>query len=277
MFTKKTLYGWTDNRTLTFFSVSFILLLFFVVNESRAAHPLMPLKIFRIRNIAGADLLMLFQAASLYSVFFFTTLYMQEILGYDPVKTGLSFLIIPVIIAIVATNIPRLIQRVGYKPILMIAPLIVSTGLFWLSFIPVEGSYWQHVAPGLILLALGMGATFVSVTIAATSGVPHHESGLASGLLTTSQQIGGSLGLAILTGVSASAATKYLENLHLTSKPGVYITNAAKVHGFHNGYLVAATFGIFASLIATFLIKQQTTKKVPSFVQSEVQTLKLPS
>ena len=250
-------YGWGDHRTLTIFAISLILLAFFIINEARAKHPLMPLRIFKIRNLWGADLLMLLVAAGLFSVFFFTTLYLQEILGYTPIKTGLSFLVVPVVIAITATNVPRLIKRIGYRPILMIAPLLVSGGLFWISHLPVQGTFWGNIAPGLILMALGMGATFVSVTIAATSGVAQHESGLASGLLTTSQQIGGALGLAVLTGVAASSTTHFLKGLHLRAAPSHYDMTAATVHGFHNGYLIASTFGIVASLLAALVIKSR--------------------
>ncbi len=237
---------------------------FLIYNENRAKHPLMPLHIFRIRNLAGADALMLAMAASMFSIFFFTTLYLQEVLGYTPIKTGVSFLIMPFAMALTATNVPRVIQKIGYKPILMVAPLVVSGGLFWLSHIPVNGTFWGNVAPGMIMLGLGMGATFVSATIAATSGVPHHESGLASGILNTSQQVGGALGLAVLTGIATSSATHYVANLHLMSAPTQQQLAAATVHGFHDGYLIGSTFGIAASLIATFVIKQQKAKSDPS-------------
>jgi EmrB/QacA subfamily drug resistance transporter len=260
-------YGWTEHRTLTYFAISALLLIFFVINESRAAHPLMPLRIFRIRNLWSADLLMLLVAAGLFSVFFFTTLYMQEILHYTPVKTGLSFLVVPVAIALTATNVPRLIKRVGYRPILMVAPLVVSAGLFWVSHLPVHGTFWGNLAPGMILLGLGMGATFVSVTIAATSGVPKHEAGLASGLLNTSQQIGGSLGLAVLTGIATSTSSRYIHNLH--AAPTSQQVTAATVHGFHDGYLIASTFGIAASLLACFVIRAQTAKSDPSHGEIE--------
>jgi len=255
-------YGWLNHRTLEYFAVSLVLLVFFVTNEMRAKHPLMPLRIFRIRNLTGANSVMLFQTAALYSVFFFTTLYLQEILHYSPIKTGFSFLVIPVVIAITATNVPRVIQRIGYKPILMIAPLFVATGLFWVSHIPVNGTFWGNVAPGMILMGLGLGATFVSVTIAATSGVSQRESGLASGLLNTSQQIGGSLGLAILTGISTSGATRYLKNIH--GSHSAYDKTAAAVHGYHDGYLVAAGFAVIASILATVIIKNIRAKTDPS-------------
>ncbi len=257
-------YGWLDYRTLVFFVISLVALVLFVVNEHRAKHPLMPLSIFKIRNVAGADSLMLFMSAGLFSVFFFTTLYMQEVLGYTPVRTGFSFLLVPVVIAVVATNVPRLVRRVGYKPILVVTPLLVSAGLFWLSHIPVHGSYWGNVAPGLLLMGLGMGATFVSVTIAATSGVPHHEAGLASGLLNTAQQVGGAVGLAVLTGVATSSTTHYLSGLHLHAAPSRAAIAAATVHGFHDGYLIASCFGIGASLIAIFVLRAQKAKTDPS-------------
>jgi EmrB/QacA subfamily drug resistance transporter len=249
--------GWTSHSSLLFFSIAIVSLIAFIINESRVKHPLMPLSIFRIRNLAAADALMLCMAAGMFSIFFFTTLYLQLILGYTPIKTGVSFLIVPFAVALTATNVPRLIQRVGYKPILVVAPLFVSSGLFWLSHIPVNGTFWGNVAPGLLLMGLGMGATFVSATLAATSGVPHHESGLASGILNTSQQVGGALGLAVLTGIAASATTRYIDNLNLLAPPTHEQLAAAAVHGFHDGYLIGSTFGIAAALIAAFVIKQK--------------------
>jgi EmrB/QacA subfamily drug resistance transporter len=256
--------GWTSSTSLTFFTISIVALVAFIINEKRVKYPLVPLRIFKIRNLSGADSLMLCMTAGLFSVFFFTTLYLQEVLGYTPIKTGVSFLVVPFAIAIAATNVPRLVQKIGYKPILMVAPLIVSSGLFWLSHLPVDGTFWGNIAPGLILLGFGMGATFVSVTIAATSGVPSHESGLASGILNTSQQIGGALGLAVLTGIATSTATRYIVDLHLRAAPTHQQLATATVRGFHDGYLIASTFGIIASLIATFVIKQQRAKTDPS-------------
>ncbi len=249
--------GWSSGSSLLHFGIAIAALVGFVINESRAKHPLMPLHIFKIRNLSGANALQILMAAGMFSIFFFTTLYLQEILGYTPIRTGVSFLIVPIVIAIAATNVPRLIKRIGYKPILMVAPLFVSAGLFWLSKVPVDGTFWGNVAPGLILLGLGMGGTFVSVTIAATSGVPHDEAGLASGILNTSQQVGGSIGLAVLTGIATSSTANYIANVQQYGVPVHEIAAAATVHGFHDGYLVASTFGIGASLIATFVIKQR--------------------
>lgn len=256
--------GWTEGSTLLYFALSLGALAAFIYNEKRAKHPLMPLSIFRIRNLSGANALMFCMTAGMFSVFFFTTLYMQQILGFSPVRTGFSFLIMPIIIAVMATNIPRLIQKIGYRPILIVAPLFVAAGLYLLSGISVQGTFWGDVAPGLILMAIGMGATFVSVTIAATSGVPHHESGLASGILNTSQQVGGALGLAVLTGVASAAATNYIKDLNLPGPPTQLEQAAAAVQGYHDGYLIACGFAILASLIAIFVIRAQKAKTDPS-------------
>lgn len=252
--------GWTDGKTLTYFAIAIGALTAFIYNEKRVKHPLMPLHIFKIRNLTGANILQLCMAAGLFANFFFTTLYLQLILGYTPVHTGFSFLIIPIVIGIVATNVPRVIQKVGYRKILMISPLFLSAGLFWLSHIPVHGTFWGNVAPGMVIMALGMGATFVSVSVAATSGVPGHESGLASGILNTAQQVGGAIGLAILTGIATSTTNNYVTNLHLQSAPTQEILNTAMVHGFHNGYLIASTFGIVASLVAIFVLQPEKGK-----------------
>lgn len=249
--------GWTSRLALTYFAISFVSLALFIFNESRSKHPILPLRIFKIRNIVGADLAQLSLAAGLFSVFFFLTLYMQDILNYSPVRTGVNFLIIPVTIAIVAANVPKIIAKVGFKPVLVVAPLFVSTGLYMLTHIKVNGTFWHDVAPGMMVFALGLGATFVSITIAATSGVSKQESGLSSGLLNTAQQIGGAIGLAILTGVVTSSTNHYVA-ANLTAsmpQPSPELVAAASVHGTQRGFLLASCFGIIASLIALFVIK----------------------
>ncbi len=247
-------HGWTSHSSLGYFATTLLLFAFFIWNERRSKNPLVPFDIFKNRNITAANLTQLSVTAGMFSVFFFTSLYVQTVLGYSSVKTGFSFLVIPVMIAISATQAPRIIKKIGYKPILMIAPLIVAVGLFLLGHVRLQGNYFQDILPGFILMGLGMGATFVSLTIAATSGVVGRESGLASGLLNTSQQIGGALGLAILTGVASSSAAKYAKNaLH----PDRLTAVTAQVHGFQTAYYIAMFFLIGAAVIATVLIKQK--------------------
>ena len=250
-------HGWTALSTILYLGISALLFAFFIVNEQRAKRPLMPLRIFKIRNITGANLTMLPIMGAMFSVFFFTSLYIQGILGYSPVRTGLAFLMVPIAIAISATSAPSIIKRIGYKPILIVAPLIIATGLFLLAHIPLQGNYWSHIMPGLVIMGLGMGATFVSVTIAATSGVPGHESGLASGILNTTQQVGGALGLAVLSGVAASQAT----HAAATQTAAQAMTPFAQLQGYHAAYYTAVCFALGASLVATFVIKQQKNAK----------------
>ena len=253
--TKAPTYGWADHRILLYFAGSLILLVAFVMNELRAKHPLVPLSIFRLRNVTGANLIQLCIASALFSVFFFTTLYIQNILGYSPVRTGFSFLVVPFAIALTATNAPRIVRKVGFKRVLMVSPLVSGVGLFMLAHVPVHGSYLTHVLPGLVIMGLGLGTTFVSILGAATAGVPPRLSGLASGLINTSQQVGGSLGLAVLTGISASSVTRYIHNSHPVTR---YTPTAAAVHGFHSGYYTAAFFTALAALFALVILKQST-------------------
>lgn len=250
--------GWTSHASLTFFGLSAVLLISFIWNERRAKRPLVPLSIFKIRNVSGADTIQLLTAAGLFSVFFFSTLYLQDVLGYSPVKTGFSFLIVPIAIALSATNAPRVIKKIGFKPILMTAPLLTALGLFLLGHsIKVHGTYFD-ILPGLVIMGLGLGATFVSILVAATSGVAGHLSGLASGLVNTSQQIGGSLGLAVLSGIAASSTTRFLaHSTHITRSTIL----AATVHGYKNGFYIAVSFSIVACLLATLVIKQKRPPK----------------
>ena len=254
--------GWLANSTLLFFSGSIALIAFFIVNEMRVKNPLVPLNIFKIRNVTASNLVQLPIIAGMYSVFFFITLYVQTVLGYSPVKTGFSFLVTPLVIGITATNVPRIIQKIGFKPILVVAPLFTGSALWWFSHIRVDGTYVHDILPGFILMGLGMGATFVAITIAATSGVPAKKSGLASGLLNTSQQIGGALGLAILTGVATSSATSHLNKVSGAHDQLAQVT--ARVDGFHTAFLVATGFMITASVLAFVLIKQQKGTKIDS-------------
>ncbi len=249
--------GWTSHSSLIYFGISAILIAFFIWNENHVKHPLVPLSIFKIRNLSAANTMQLFTAAGLFSVFFFTTLYIQQILGYSPVKTGVSFLIIPFVIGISATNAPKLIQKVGYKPILVVAPLITGLGLFMLGHLPVHGDYFKNLMPGLIVMGFGLGFTFVTILVAATDGVPGHLSGLASGLVNTAQQIGGALGLAVLSGIAASATVKYISSAHSLSQSTII---AGTVHGYRQGFYISVIFSVTASLVALVVIKQKNPK-----------------
>lgn len=246
-------YGWTDSRSLGFLGGSFILLTLFIINEKRSKQPLMPLHIFKNRNVRGGNLVQIPIAASLFSMFFFLSLYIQTVLDFSPVKSGLAFFPVTIIIGATSAVVSNLVTRVGYKPPMIIGPALLSVGLYIFSHLPVDGTYWGNVFPGLMVMAVGLGFSFVSITIAATSGVPHDEAGLASGILNTSQQIGGALGLAILSGIYASkfreAITASGGNMH-----------AAQVAGYHDAFLVGAGFGLTAMIFAIVFVKNKIVK-----------------
>lgn len=258
-FTKAPSYGWTSWESVRLFALSGALLAAFIWNEARSKHALMPLSIFKIRNVAAANVTQLPIIAAMFSMFFFVTLYVQNVLGFSPVQSGLSFLPITFVIGIISVLMQHVITRIGYKKPLVVAPLLMATGLYLLSHMSVGGSYWTDVFPGLIVMAAGMGIMFISITIAATNGVPAKESGLASGLLNTSQQIGGALGLAILSGVAASTTKSYIAD-HAAA--GNLVIVQAQVHGFQSAIHVGMFFALLASAVALFFIHEQKGEKI---------------
>jgi len=256
--TKAPTYGWSNAKTIELIGTSLVLLIAFIINEQHSKHPLVPLRIFRVKNIGAANLTQLPITASLYSMFFFITLYVQTVLGYSPVRSGLGFLPITFVVGIVAVFMSKVIAKVGYKVPLIIAPILMGIGLFYLAHVKVGGSYFGDVFPGLIIMSVGLGAVFVALTVAATTGVQHKESGLASGILNTSQQVGGSLGLAILSGIAASQTTKYISH-HLT-QPHVMLYG--QVAGYHAAFYTGLGFAAVAFLCAVFLIHQPKGEKI---------------
>lgn len=240
-------WGWTANKSLTFFGIAAALLIFFIFNELRSKQPLVPFSIFKLRNLRGANIMQFPITASMFAMFFFLTLYVQGIMHFSPVKTGLAMFPVTIVIGIFSGIVSNLVSKIGYKPPMIVGPLFLAAGLLVFSNLKVDSTYWSGVFPGLMLMAIGLGQMFVSITIAATSGVPKHQAGLASGILNTSQQVGGSLGLAILTGVYTSHLTKSLTSGHDPA--------TAQVAGSHAAFLIGGYFALAASILALFLIK----------------------
>ncbi len=193
----------------------------------------------------SANVMMALLNAGMLAIFFISTLYLQTVLHYSPLMTGLAFLPFPAILAIMSTRISPLVARFGFKPFLILGPALTTLGMLWLSFIPVDGGYLFNLLPTFVLMSLGMGVTFMPVIAAATSGVPAHEAGLASGLINTSQQMGGALGLSILTGIAAS----------VTASAGAQSPIASLVLGYDRGILAATGFMLCALLIGAFGIR----------------------
>jgi EmrB/QacA subfamily drug resistance transporter len=244
-------YGWLSGQTLGVLALAIILLVAFVVNEKLVKNPLIRLDIFKNRNVSAGNLMQLPITAGMFGLFFYMSIYMQQILHYSPTKAGLANLPFTLFIGIFAGIVSKNIAKISPKTILVGAPLIVSAGLLYFSRIPLHGMYWQDIFPGIALMATGMGMTFVALTLAATSGVSHKDSGLVSGLLNTSQQIGGALGLAVLSALSTARTTREIAAAHgaASAIPG------ALVSGFRYAFLVAACLLVGASVIALIGLK----------------------
>jgi EmrB/QacA subfamily drug resistance transporter len=199
--------GWGSTQTIGLIALSALLLAAFVVIEMRAAKPLVPFSIFRIRTLTGANVVGLLVGASLFSMFFFISLYMQQVLGYSAIHAGLSYLPLALVIMASAGIASQLVTKLGYKPVLAVGLLFIVVGLAWFSRVSVGGSFPTDILGPSLFAAAGLGFAFVTTTIAAVSGVEEKEAGLASGLINTSQQIGGALGLAVLSAVAISATS----------------------------------------------------------------------
>lgn len=238
--------GWTNSTALILFAVSTLLMVLFVVNEARSKHPLVPLSIFKVRNVTVANLILAPVAASMMGMFFLISLYMQIVMQLTPLQIGLAFLPFPIIIGILANRMPKLIAKHGFKRFLVTGLIITGVALAWLIRLPIEGSYAVDLLPTILLLPLGMGMIFTPLFTAATSGVPAREAGLASGLISTAQQMGGALGLAIITGVAASTAAAATNLAPM----------AALVHGYTQAFMVTLAFVVVALILSITLIKQ---------------------
>ena len=245
---KAPMLGWGSHTVGGFIAAGITLFLTFLYYETRTDQPMMPLSIFKIRNVLGANLAFLAIACTMFSMFFFMTLYIQTVLGYSPIKTGVSFLPVTFIIAVISGIIANLVGKIGYKPPMVVGPLVLASGLFLMSnTLKVGGDYWHNVFPGLAVCATGMGFTFVSGTLAATSGVPKHFSGLASGVLNTAQQIGGALGLGILSAVAFSTLRAEVS----AGGPAL----GAQVHGYKAGLQVGVGLALAAAVVVILVVK----------------------
>src|SRR3954467_2682744 len=203
-------WGWASGRTLVGFAVAVVLIVAFVAIERRHRDPLVPLRIFSNRSLAASDATMLVVAAALFGGFFFCTLYLQQVLGYSALKTGIAYLPLSLTIIGASGLASRFVDRFGPKPVLCTGLLISTVGFVLLTRVLGHSDYASHLLPAMFVLGSGLGMSFVPITIAATTGVAAGDSGLASGLLNTTQQVGGSLGLAILSSVSNSRVTSAL-------------------------------------------------------------------
>jgi len=242
--------GWGSAQTIGLLAGSALLMVVFVIAELRSDAPLVPFHIFRLRTLTGANVVGLLVGASLFSMFFFISLYMQQVLGYSPIKSGFSYLPLALTIILAAGIASQLVTRLGFKPVLLTGLAFIAAGLVWFSQVSVGGGYVTDVLGPSILAAIGLGFSFVPVTIAAVAGVEEQEAGLASGLINTSQQIGGALGLAVLATV---ANTRTEDVLAQGGGPGA-VPNAL-TEGFQSAFLTGAGFAVLGIVLGMVLIR----------------------
>jgi EmrB/QacA subfamily drug resistance transporter len=234
--------GWGSARTIGELATAAVLLAAFTIAELRRRDPLFPFSIFRVKGLAASDAVQMIAFAAFVSVFYFLTLYMQNVVGFSPVRSGSAYLPVTAGIIVAAGVSARLFARIGTRPVIVAGAAVAAAGVWYLSRIPVHGTYPEDLLPGLVLMALGLGAVLVAVTTAANAGVPADKAGLAAGLLNASQQLGTALGLAIFSAI-ATARTSALLAPHAPR-------DAALTAGFHRALLACAVFLLAAAVIA---------------------------
>ena len=247
--------GWGSAEVLGFMGLAAVLLLAFVVIESRSAEPLVRLSIFSVRTVRGANVAMFIVACGLFAMFFFNTLYLQRVLGFSPLEAGLAFLPFTLGIIIGAGLSQKLLPALGAREVPLIGLTLAVAGLLLFLRLTPDGTYLVDLLPGIMLTSIGMGLTFVPVTLIATSGIPAGDAGLASGLFNTSQQIGGALGLAVLSTIATSKTTGVLESLGRAPNEGD--TASALVDGFHYAWLGSAVLLAFGAAMLLALLRRR--------------------
>lgn len=240
--------GWSSAQTIGVFAGSAVLMAIFLWNETRSQSPLVPLSIFKRRTLTGANVVGFGLGTMIFGMFFLLSLYMQQVLGFSAMETGFGYLAVALTVIVAATISQGLVTKLGVKPVLVAGMALLMAGLVYFTQVSVDGSYAVDLLPGFLIIGVGMGFSFVPISIAALAGVQGSEAGLASGLINTSQQIGGALGLALLTTVATTHTTSALES----GTPQAQ----ALTDGFGLAFWVAAGFAL-ASLATTIAVLRQ--------------------
>jgi EmrB/QacA subfamily drug resistance transporter len=254
-------YGWTSLETIGFFTASAVLLGAFLVWESRVKDPLMPFSIFRLRTLVGANIAGLIMGTAMFGMFLMLTLYMQQVLGYSPLRTGVAYLAVAGTAIVWSALAAQLVTRVGVKPVLVAGMASLSAGLIYFTQVSVGGSYLGDLLPGFLLIAVGLGFSFVPISIAALAGVQPSEAGLASGLINTSQQIGGALGIAALSAIATSTTSDEIA--------GGTPVALALTDGFQGAFVAGAAVALVGVLVAAFVVSRRDLVQDQPQVEAE--------
>ena len=256
--------GWGSLETIALFSTALALLAAFVGWERRSAEPLVPFAIFRLRTVVGANIAGLILGTAIFAMFLMLTLYMQQVLHYSPMKTGVAYLAVAGTAIFWSALAAQLVTRVGVKPVLVAGMTALSAGLIYFTQISPDGSYLGDLLPGFLLVAVGLGFSFVPISIAALAGVQPAEAGLASGLINMSQQIGGALGIAALSAIATSTTN--------TSIVSGTARATALTDGFQAAFIGAAAVALAGILVALLVVRRADLVMAPEAVE-EAQVL----
>ena len=250
-------WGWSSAKTIGVFAAAVALLAGFVVRELRTADPLMSFSIFKIKTVSGANIAGFILGTALFSMFLMLTLYMQQVLGYSPLKTGVAYIAVAGGVIVWSMVAQTLVTRVGVKPVLVTGMSLLTVGLLYFTQVSADGSYLGDLLPGFLIIALGMGFSFVPISIAALAGVPAKEAGIASGLINTSQQIGGALGIAVLSSVAVAHTTS-------ATKAGDAVPQAL-TSGFQAAFWAGAGIALVGVVAALTLIRKDELAVAPTY------------
>jgi EmrB/QacA subfamily drug resistance transporter len=262
--TSTAVQGWTAPSTLFFLVAAVVLLVGFVFWETRAKNPMLPLRVVLDRNRGGSYLVFLLVGAGLFAMFLFLTYYFQLNLGYSPLKSGFAFLPFSGGIILTAGVVAQLLPRLGPKPLMIPGLVMAVLGMLWLTQITQDTSYWSHVLPAELLMSIGLAGVFIPASSTALIGVGHHDAGVASAVLNTSQQIGGSLGTALLNTLFAGAVTAYFVDHPITDpSKSKAASNLAFIHGYHVSFFWGGML-LLAALIVAALFINAKKQDVPS-------------
>ncbi len=243
-------YGWGAGRTLGLFAASLVLLAAFVAREARTGNPLIPLRIFRSRNVSGANVIQALSVAGMFGMFFLGSLYLERVLGYSALEIGLAFIPVTIVMGTVSIRYTEpLVMRFGAKTMVLLGMALIASGLILFTQTPVDGSYVQDLLAPMILFGLGAGLSFPALMTVAMSGATDEDAGLASGLVNTSAQVGGALGLAVLATLSASRS----DSLIADGEP----TASALTSGYHLAFLIGAALVLAAIVVAIKVVQPE--------------------
>jgi EmrB/QacA subfamily drug resistance transporter len=264
--TRAAQHGWGTATTIGLLAASVGLIVAFVVIELRSHAPLLPMRIFRLRTLATSNATQFLVAASLFSQFFLLTLYMQQVLHYSALQTGVAYITLTLAIITISAVAQGLVTRVGIRPILPVGLLMSAAALVLYAQLPVDGHYFWDLFPAFLLSGVGLALTFVPLVIGGLSGVRQSDAGVASGLFTTSQQIGGAIGVAAATTIATTFTTRYVD-AHPGTTP---LTGSALTHGFEITFYALAGLVVIAAVLAAALIESKPAVPHEEVVESEL-------